>query len=360
MTLCLNMIVKDEAHVIRRCLESVRPLIDTWVIVDTGSSDGTQDLIREIFADLPGQLHERPWRDFGSNRSEAIQLAQGAADYLLFLDADDSLLIPDGYALPELTADAYDIEFLHGAISYRRTCVVNNALPWRFEGVLHEYPTCDRAVTTEHLELAIRYGGDGGRSLQDVVAKYTADAAILEAALAENPDNPRNAFYLAQSYKDSQQLDKALAAYDRRATMAGFDQEVYWSHLMAGRLARILGRPEAEVIDRYLRAHDSRPARVEALGELAVVCRESKRWASCLMFADRGLALSPSDDVLFVEPAWHAYRLLDERAIALYWLGAYQESLAACDELLDGGRLPKEHQDRVRANKKFAEENLSR
>ena len=70
-TICLNMIVKNEAHVIRRCLDSVRPLIDTWVIVDTGSTDGTQDLIREIFADLPGELHERPWHDFGYNRSES-------------------------------------------------------------------------------------------------------------------------------------------------------------------------------------------------------------------------------------------------------------------------------------------------
>jgi glycosyltransferase involved in cell wall biosynthesis len=43
-SVCLNMIVKDEAHVIRRCLGSVRPLIDSWVIVDTGSSDGTQSL----------------------------------------------------------------------------------------------------------------------------------------------------------------------------------------------------------------------------------------------------------------------------------------------------------------------------
>ena len=65
------MIVKNEAHVIRRCLDSVRPLIDRWVIVDTGSTDGTQALIRELMADVPGELHERPWVDFSTNRNQA-------------------------------------------------------------------------------------------------------------------------------------------------------------------------------------------------------------------------------------------------------------------------------------------------
>jgi glycosyltransferase involved in cell wall biosynthesis len=71
LTICLNMIVKNEAPVIGRCLASVRPLIDQWVIVDTGSTDGTQALIREALADLPGVLIERPWVDFAHNRNEA-------------------------------------------------------------------------------------------------------------------------------------------------------------------------------------------------------------------------------------------------------------------------------------------------
>ena len=75
-TLCLNMIVKNEAAVIARCLASVRPIIDYWVIVDTGSTDGTQDAIRAFLADLPGELHERPWRDFAHNRTEALDLAR--------------------------------------------------------------------------------------------------------------------------------------------------------------------------------------------------------------------------------------------------------------------------------------------
>ena len=68
------MIVKNESKVIRRCLESVLPLVDYWVIVDTGSTDGTQQIILECLKEVPGFLHERPWVDFSHNRNEAIAL----------------------------------------------------------------------------------------------------------------------------------------------------------------------------------------------------------------------------------------------------------------------------------------------
>ena len=74
LTLC--MIVKNEAHVIERCLASVLPVIDYWVIVDTGSTDGTQQKIQDFFDrnGIDGEMHNRPWIDFGHNRSEALEL----------------------------------------------------------------------------------------------------------------------------------------------------------------------------------------------------------------------------------------------------------------------------------------------
>ena len=75
MRICLNMIVRDEAAVIERCLRSARPYIQAWAVSDTGSSDGTQDIVRRVLGDLPGELIERPWIDFAANRNEALQLA---------------------------------------------------------------------------------------------------------------------------------------------------------------------------------------------------------------------------------------------------------------------------------------------
>ncbi|MFJ6901462.1 glycosyltransferase [Streptomyces hokutonensis] len=61
------------------------------MISDTGSTDGTQDLIRKVLDGVPGELHEEPWVDFGHNRTRNIRLAHGRADYLLTLDADHVL-----------------------------------------------------------------------------------------------------------------------------------------------------------------------------------------------------------------------------------------------------------------------------
>ena len=76
-SICLNMIVRDEAHVISRCIKAARPHINSYCIVDTGSTDRTKEIVKELLADIPGDIHDRPWINFGHNRTEALQLAQG-------------------------------------------------------------------------------------------------------------------------------------------------------------------------------------------------------------------------------------------------------------------------------------------
>ena len=108
ITLC--MIVKNETHIIRECLESVAPYIDYWVISDTGSTDGTQELITKFFEEkgIPGELHQDEWKGFGHNRSLALRHCDGKADYAWMIDADDK--IEGNFKFPkEMTADAYVI-----------------------------------------------------------------------------------------------------------------------------------------------------------------------------------------------------------------------------------------------------------
>ena len=97
-SICLVMIVKNESQVIKKCLESVKDYIHYWVICDTGSTDGTQQIIKEEMEryNIPGELHESEWKDFGTNRSESLALSKGKCDYRLIIDADDILEVEEG------------------------------------------------------------------------------------------------------------------------------------------------------------------------------------------------------------------------------------------------------------------------
>src|SRR5580704_12888282 len=98
--LCLNMIVKNEMKNLERCLGAVADHIDSWVIGDTGSTDGTQDFVRAFFSrrGIPGELHSFPFHNFEQARNAALDCAYAsplAYDYLLFDDADMELVVDE-------------------------------------------------------------------------------------------------------------------------------------------------------------------------------------------------------------------------------------------------------------------------
>lgn len=351
------MIVKNEAHVIARCIASVRPLITSWCIVDTGSTDGTQDLLGKELADLPGDLHERPWQDFGHNRSEAIELARGKADYDLVMDADDVLVIPDRFVMPQLTADSYEIRVEHGGISHYRVHFFRGDLDFHYVGVLHEVIWSGLGRTLARLDgLTYRCAHDGARSADP--QKFHKDAAVLEKALEAEPDNARSAFYLAQSWRDAGEHVKAAAAYERRAAMGGWPEEVWYSLYERARLADRLREDDDVVIAHYMRAFESRPQRAEALCDLARSLRQRNRLAAAYPFARAASDIPRPNDILFVEDAVYTWRSLDELGVAAFYAGLFREALAANQRLLAGRALPVSERARVQKNLEFGLEKL--
>ncbi|HWP09632.1 MAG TPA: glycosyltransferase [Polyangiaceae bacterium] len=355
-TVCLNMIVKNESRVIGRCFDSVRPFIHRWVIVDTGSTDGTQDLIRKRLAGIPGELHERPWKDFGHNRSEALALARGKSDYILIMDADERLEVPTGYRFPQLTADKYMVAHRHADApdsTWGLGTLVKASLPWRYEGVLHEYIVCDEPHELATLHGPVVWGHfDSARNV-DPLAKYANDAKILEAALEKEPDNARYTFYLAQSYRDSKQLEKAAEAYARRIALGGWDEELFYSAYQRGAVLETLGDwPRA--LESYLKAYELRPARAESLWACAVHYRVASAWGPAELFARAAAAIPRPDDTLFLDDSVYTWRAIDELAIATYYVGKRAESRALNERLLAEGHVPASDRPRILANLEFA------
>jgi len=353
-TICLNMIVKNEAPVIRRCLNSVRPLIDHWVVVDTGSTDGTQEIVRECLRDLPGELYERPWKDFAHNRSEALALARGRCDYVFFIDADEMLEIAADFVMPELNADCYHLRVFYGGCSYTRKQLARDALPWRYEGIVHEYIICEEARTEQFLPgLQTLPHWDGARARDPET--YRRDARLLEQALAEDPTNDRYVFYLAQSYRDARDPELALQNYMRRAEMGGWEQEVWYSLYQAAQLKEQLKHPWPEVEKAYLAAWRHNAGRAEPLYRIAMHYESTGDYRLAHSFLSQAIQVPrPGDDYLFVEQAIYDYQVPLEYAVACFYVGRVADAVDVFNLLLRERRLPPHLVARVIANRRLA------
>ena len=109
------------------------------MIVDTGSTDGTQELIRSYCARYSWQaVRAALGRLLRINRNEALKLAHGKGDYLFFIDADDVIEIAPDFVMPQLDKDYYFLEAIRDRIRMFTILMVNNHLDWCWEGVLHE------------------------------------------------------------------------------------------------------------------------------------------------------------------------------------------------------------------------------
>lgn len=357
-TVCLNMIVKDESHVIKRCIDSVLPIIDSWLIVDTGSKDGTQTVIKEYMKEknVPGELVERPWVNFGHNRDEALMLAKDKADYILFMDADDLLRYDANFKLPPLTADSYLIASNCGGMEYFIPRLVKSKLNWHWYGVLHEYVSADNAFSRETLDgVEYMYICDGARAKDP--EKYLKDAKILTEALEKDPTNARHMFYLAQTYGSAGDLKNAILHYQKRVDMGGWPEEVFWSLLQIARLQERLEMDPKVIDESYLKALKYRPTRPEPFFFLVNRARLNQDYTKGYRLAKIAVDMPHSNDTLFLEK-WTYEALLFEYSLCAYYAGEYEESLKACDKLLESKTLSSEYREHVVINREFTVEKL--
>jgi tetratricopeptide (TPR) repeat protein len=192
-------------------------------------------------------------------------------------------------------------------------------------GQTHEYICSDTAQHKGKLvELTVVHHQDGG-SRKD---KYERD----ERALETDPDNARNIFYLAQSYRDIGNLPQAIEWYEKRASMGGWDEEVWYSHYQVARLQHRLGLARALVLDAYLRACEFRPKRVEPIYQIARFYRETGQYHLAHLFFRAVIDTPYPEDLLFIERSIYEYELWLEYALCCERLGKSTRQFARANE----------------------------
>jgi glycosyltransferase involved in cell wall biosynthesis len=367
----LCMIVKDEAHIIERCLNSVKPLIDKVLIVDTGSSDNTIKVIQDWMEKegIGGKVVKEQWKNFAHNRSSALEHArQIGCDYSLMIDADEILkynqnfdattfkcsLNKDYYLIPTKTKDAF----------YYRPTFTSNSKPFLYKAPVHEYLEVPDGCSFQDVNHETEFWNvpiqDSSRN--NDLQKYQKDAKLLEDALKTEKDDfliSRYTFYLAQSYRDSERPAPALVYYLKRGELGFWDEERYMAYYKAGQCQEKLKHSEDSIISTYLKAQECSPDRCEALHAVVKYCRTHGRNQLAYILGKEGITKKFKEEFLFAEMWAYDYSMLDEFAIAAYWAEHYQESYDACMQLLENPKFPKDQMERLNKNIDFAKDKLN-
>ena len=317
------MIVKDEEADIQRCLDSVAPYIDYWVISDTGSSDNTMQKIQEIMDShgIPGELHEHKWEDFSTNRNHVIKLARSKADYLWFMDADDDFVsyVEDPFVALDDETDMWLMRYeLNNGTKLQRQCLFHSKKPVVYHVVFHEFLSCeDLSMIGKETrgmigECMIYARSSPLKRAPDKKTKYRNDAKTIKKAMKDPSTDerfmPRYQYYLGMSYQEAGDLERAITEYKKRlnfGSRGNKDNEIYLSLKGIADIKKSLHKnnkkyKEFDVIDSYLTIWEYFPTRIEPIVQLMDFLFHKRRFLLALMIAElpAKVAVADEDDVL--------------------------------------------------------------
>jgi glycosyltransferase involved in cell wall biosynthesis len=330
--LCLNMIVRNEADKMLRCLESVAPWINCYAILDTGSTDGTQKNIKDFFVDrsIPGIIKQGTFKTFDQARNDGLALARsfsGNFNYILLLDADMELQVEDKTCFDNLTDTAYDIVQKAGGISYFNRRLIRRDQTGGYIGVTHEY--LDIGAGSQLLGCHFIDHADGSNRPD----KFARDIKLLLAALKKEPTNGRYMYYLAQSFRDKGEPQSAANWYKKRMNAGGWDEEAWSARVNYAHCLKALN-DEDGFIRELLAAYNFRPSRAESLYDLAKHYRDKTQQNTSLLFSVEGMKIPRPADVLFVTDHVYTTGLREEFAICAFYNPTYRkQGYKVCSDL---------------------------
>ena len=348
ITICLNMIVKDEADIIKNTLENLCSKIkfDFWVICDTGSTDTTKEIITEFFKDkdISGELHDVQWRDFGYNRSKALELAYKKSDFLLHFDADDriegNLVLPN----PLQKGYGYHMKFGQG-VNWKRMPLVDNHIKWYYEGVMHEIIATKAHYKTKLIEgdYFINTNVEVSARNKKGPLKFIDDAKILEEAF-EKKDHlqTRYCFYCSECWRFSGNKENAIKWYKKTLTLNGWVQEKYWSCLQIGYLYSQLEEPE-KAFYYYALSYEYDDNRLEAFYEIIHKARLSGKHKIALAYYKLLKPLIDKGNKLFIINHIYDYSLDIDISISGYYVNEFKLAINSFKNLFKNSEKIPDH-----------------
>ncbi len=346
--ICLAVTTLNDQAALRETLASARPHVDRYVVVDQGSTDGSQEAARQALEGLEGELVEAKPSDFGAAKNQALELASARAAFALFVEPGETL--SGGEALRRFAEaqrgaqgahhGAYLIGVRQGGLRSDHPRLVRAGAGFRFVGAAHEQLVRDKApppsLRVPEAALTFDPSRRGERAQRE---RWDAEVRHLHEDLKRRPKDGHAAFALGLTYEGLGDQRRAYTTYERRSKMGGRQDEVYESLLRMARLTKAAGRPWSEAQQLALNAYSHSPHRAEALFFLAWHYYERKNWPLTFLFASRGAALPlPERPSLFVEVDIYEAKLDDLVGTSAFYIGEFAAGEASLRRAL--GRRP--------------------
>src|SRR5215216_3750671 len=338
--LSLVMMVKNEVKSLRAAFDSVRGAADTALVLDTGSTDGTQALARTLLTEIPGELVEEPFVDFATTRNRSLELATGKSVFALLLSGDETLVGATSLRqfcerMRNADGPEHGVYFLRldmGA-NYRFSSarLVRLDHGWRYVGAVHEFLTKPGAPPPSiHVDGCSILHDVAGRDQGRKVLSGARDLELLRAERKRDPSNARTAFYLAQTLEDLGRAREAHQAYKDRIALGGWREEVYEARFRLARTALAIGKPWHRVQTLYLEAFSAAPHRAEPLVEIALHWQRLGNHALAFLFGPRAMQPPyPEHDVMPVNSAIYSHLALEVVGASAWYIGEYAIGEAA-------------------------------
>lgn len=247
-------------------------------------------LVKDFFDSkfIPGQVINKQFENLSQKRNYAFDTIRGKVDQVLWIDCDDELVLSPGFDINKLKkqlsgTDIGLINVKHGNTQYAREHMLNFSKKFYWEGVAHETIICDQTPDPDKLlieDVTILCHGDGNAtSSQTQREKFMGHAKLLEKEVALK-NKSRDVFYLAQSYRDAGEREKAIEWYSKRLLMVGFYEELYISQLNIAHLKWQLQEPIEVIADEFMKCGELDDLRAEHLLYLKQMYERNNRPAS--------------------------------------------------------------------------------
>ena len=362
--LALNFICKDESHVIEKMLNSAKGIVDLIVVNDTGSTDGTQQIIKNFGEkhNIPTYVFERPFDDFEKSRTWAMEKLKEVVKELewdpskvhgFWFDCDEQLVIDSKFDKNQFTKDLYMINTYIGAMKYTRNTFFKVSLPFRWYGPVHEFIVCDQQNITsglaENIHVNVEMTGSSWQG--DIAQKYLSHSHKLEAYIAADRKDPRWIFYTAQSYHDSasmkdnkeeneERLRRSLKYYRERVSRTdGYPEEIYYAQYRVGAIMRVLEEPWALTHQELLKAYAIDPLRGESIKVIIDYYLQMSDWHMAYLYTKfakttfHGRNPYPTR-LLFVDEATYVWKFAEAHAAACFYTNRLDEARATYNEIV--------------------------